>query len=196
MDKQSQQRAAQILSRAFFNDPSIVWILPDAKRRQRQLEALFSASVRYGDRYGHIDTTPNHLHGLAVWLKPGESSPSPLHLLQVGFVPLLLQLGLRNAQRLLRCVDFMDRYQRNLMPQPHWYLFLLGIDPPRQSQGFGSALMLPILEQADQQGLPCYLETYLESDVRWYTRLKFRVLSESRVPGSGPPIWMMSRPPQ
>ena len=81
------------------------------------------------------------------------------------------------------------------MPQPHWYLWLLAVDPPEQGKGVGGELLRRTLREADDSALPCYLETARESNVSLYRRFGFRVLYESRLGGDGPVFWTMLREP-
>ena len=77
-----------------------------------------------------------------------------------------------------------------------WYLLTLGVDPPRQGRGIGSALMRPVLTRADAEGLPCYLETEKERNVRFYGKHGFEVVAQGEGPAGGPAFWTMKREPQ
>ena len=82
------------------------------------------------------------------------------------------------------------------VPLPRWYLGVLGVDPDRQSQGWGARLMKPILDRADADGLPVSLETMREGNVAYYGRHGFEVAATVALPGGGPTCWVMRRPPQ
>ena len=69
----------------------------------------------------------------------------------------------------------------------------LGVEPDRQGQGIGSALIQPVLGRADAEGLPCYLETTKERNVTFYRRHGFDVVAEGDLPDLGPPFWTMRR---
>jgi hypothetical protein len=55
--------------------------------------------------------------------------------------------------------------------------------------------MQPILERADHEGMPAYLEASTECSRALYLRHEFVVLNEMRLPGGGPPLWRMWREP-
>jgi GNAT superfamily N-acetyltransferase len=76
--------------------------------------------------------------------------------------------------------------------EPHWYLATLGVDPDAQGEGIGGALASSLLEWADRDALPAYLETDRPENVSFYERLGFRVEQEVEVLGA--PIWRMLRP--
>ena len=84
--------------------------------------------------------------------------------------------------------------------EPHWYLNMLATHPDWQRQGLGAALMGEVFRIADEQGLPCYLETE--------TRGQRRLLPAPRIRGAvgvdachrptvtGPHMWGMLRSPR
>ena len=76
--------------------------------------------------------------------------------------------------------------------EPHWYLPLLGVDPARQGQGLGSALLKHALAHCDAEGLPAYLESSNIKNVPLYERHGFEVLGVIQ-PGDFPPLYPMLR---
>ena len=70
------------------------------------------------------------------------------------------------------------------------------MEPGRQGQGIGGRLIQPVLVQADKDGMPCYLETQTESNVAFYQRRGFEVISDGQAPGEGFRIWTMLREAQ
>jgi ribosomal protein S18 acetylase RimI-like enzyme len=78
---------------------------------------------------------------------------------------------------------------------PHWYLAVLGTEPELQGRGLGSAVLAPVLEQADRDGVAAYLESSKESNIAFYARHGFRVSGEVRLP-RGPKLWPMWRDPR
>jgi ribosomal protein S18 acetylase RimI-like enzyme len=91
--------------------------------------------------------------------------------------PLLEQMGLHHPK------------------QPHWYLPLIGVDPSRQNQGHGAALMKHALSACDRDGQLAYLESTNPRNVPLYERHGFEVLARLQV-GSSPPIFPMLRRPR
>ncbi len=77
--------------------------------------------------------------------------------------------------------------------EPHYYLELLGVDPPWQGLGFGSRLMQQLTAWADADGVGCYLETAKPRNVPFYQRCGFQITKEIDVIGVH--IWLMWRPP-
>ena len=67
-------QTAEVLARAFQNDPMLKYLVPDDIRRARLLPSFFGLVVRYCLRYGEVYTTAN-LEGVACWLPPGNTEP-------------------------------------------------------------------------------------------------------------------------
>jgi ribosomal protein S18 acetylase RimI-like enzyme len=50
-----------------------------------------------------------------------------------------LKLGPAVVARFVRCDSHTEHLHKRDAPAQHWYLWLLGVEPPRQGQGIGSA---------------------------------------------------------
>jgi len=79
-----------------------------------------------------------------------------------------LEVEMKALLNLGRLHSISEHLHKRYAPDPHWYLFLLGIDPASQGQGLGGRLLEHVLARADAAHLPCYLETYDISAVRFY----------------------------
>ncbi len=190
--------ASEMLARAFHDDPPNVWLFPDEERRRRALLGDFVMAARYGLRYGEMHTTPDTAEGAAIWLPPDDPFPSMIRMMRVGFLDFILtpfRFGFGTFSRFMAFMNRMEKLHKRDMPQRHWYLMVLGVDPPRQGQGIGGALMQPVLERADRDLLPCYVETAKEINVSFYQKQGFEVVVEEDLPGGGPRFWTMKREP-
>ena len=186
-------RAAEIATRAFFDDPFAQYMIPDPRRRSRRAPWFFRTGVRYGWLYGEAYTTPN-VEGVSLWLPPGRESMTLMAMIHTGMLAAPLCLGLGTVRRLVRLLDCTERLHAASVQGPHWYLFLLAVDPACQSRGLGGALIRRGLARADQDGLPCYVETSNPDNPAYYQRHGFRPAREESVPG-GPRLWSLVRAP-
>jgi ribosomal protein S18 acetylase RimI-like enzyme len=103
-------------------------------------------------------------------------------------------MGFGNFMRFMKSLDFVEKIHKREAPEPHWYLMILGVEPQRQGQGIGSALMQPAQAKADAAHLPAWLETEKEINVKLYRKHGFDVVVETDLPDGGPHIWCMKRP--
>ena len=77
---------------------------------------------------------------------------------------------------------------------PHYYLGGLGTDPEWQGKGLASAVIGPVLDICDREGLPAYLESSKESNVEFYRRHGFEVIDvRERARQLGPPLAHVAR---
>ena len=87
------------------------------------------------------------------------------------------------------------RSSRARAAEPHLLLQLLAVVPEAQGRGIGSALMRPVFERADRDGVPAYLEATSERNRALYERHGFVFRGPITVPG-GPTLHAMWRDPR
>ncbi len=192
------KETAGTLARAFHDDPPSIWLFPDENKRKIAMLGDFTATTRYGLRYGDVYVPSEAGDGAAIWLPPGNPMVSTLGMLRVGawqFISTPAKVGFGYLPRFFRMVRQMEELHKRDVPKRHWYLMVLGVEPERQGQGVGSGLIGPGLAKADRDRLPCYLETAKEINVTFYKKHGFDVLREVPVGGDGPPMWTMLRKP-
>jgi len=81
------------------------------------------------------------------------------------------------------------------VPEPHWYLAGIGVEPSQRRRGIGAALLAPGIEASRRDQVPCALLTNTEGNLAFYTKYGFEVVQEGRTPDQGPRAWMMRRKP-
>ncbi|MFE7012043.1 GNAT family N-acetyltransferase [Streptomyces sp. NPDC057651] len=78
----------------------------------------------------------------------------------------------------------------------HEYLWMIAVDPARQGQGLGTALMEPVLDRCDREGVASYLEASSDRSRVLYERLGFVCTGSGIALPDGPTMWPMWRDPQ
>ncbi len=189
------QQATVMLSRAFHNDPWVLYLYPDEVERRRRLPGAFGIMLRYALRYGEITTTAE-VAGTACWLPPGKTTPTLWGMLNTGSLWPSFQLGWQGILRSSRLQIYQNDLHKHFVSEPHWYLYLLGVDPSVQGQGIGSMLLRSGLERADAARLPAYLETMNPINVPFYQKFGFNIVHEGEIPGSNVRMWSMLRTPR
>ncbi|MDX6676093.1 MAG: hypothetical protein QOE31_145 [Solirubrobacteraceae bacterium] len=178
---------AAMLARAFYDDPVTAWFYPNARRRMVHATRFFQIRLRQLAEQELIFTTDDRA-GAALWTQPGrwrEDLRQSLMLLPM--LPVLLP-RIRRSTRAVREIE------RRHPVAPHYYLSVLGTDPEQQGGGVGSALLTPVLDRCDCDGIAAYLESSKQSNLDFYVRHGFTVTERIELP-DGPSLWLMWREP-
>jgi ribosomal protein S18 acetylase RimI-like enzyme len=195
MDPSEEGELQAVAARAFWCDPLFDFFCRDLFHEHVVLPRVFRLFFHDLHAPGAEIWVGEHLgrpRALAGWLPPG-TFPRPTRDEIDRTVRSLALLGrLHNTVKAARLLLEVDKRH---LKEPHWYLALLATDPSAQGRGLGSALLTPVLERCDADGIVAYLETQKESNVAWYRRAGFEVCDEIRLPGI-PPIWCLRRDPR
>lgn len=188
-------KARQTLSRAFHDYSVMKYAMDDSRRRLRGAEAIYGGILLDSFRHGLVMTTPGHA-GVACWLPPGVGTMTFLRQWRAGMTSALFHFGLRGVHRLTAYEALHRRLHHEYAPEPHWYLAALGVAPERQGEGIGSALLKPMSERADREGVNSFLETQWERNVTLYARHGFEVVWSGKPKGHPVTTWAMLRRPR
>ena len=183
-------QTAQILARAFHDDPVFGWIFPGESSRDRRLRRYFETELDHESlRHGAVEVAcvDGRAAGAAVWFPPGAWSPGTEASALPGY--------LRAFGRRLAVVSQYQAVAVGAHPRepPHWYLAIIGVDPVRQGCGVGAALLRSRLMRCDDEGLPAYLESSNPVNVPLYQHFGFRVTGALGLPAGAPVVSTMWR---
>ena len=184
---------ARVLGRAFTEDPVMAWLQPDSSRRAATLPGFFGALTRYHFLTGggaEVAIGESGVGAAALWDPPGRTQHSARE--QVAMLPAVIRAfrGHLAAGRALT-----EAMQAVHPEEPHWYLAIIGSDPPARGGGYGHALMRDRLERCDAEHAPVYLESSNSDNIPYYNRFGFDVTGEITMP-DGPTLWPMWRQPR
>lgn len=185
--------AAEVISRAFMEDPLCAFMLPFKRTRLRTLKIFFrlygEVNIKNGCGFG----VGEPLQGVAYWQFPGQDDLS-ISLKSLGkLLPLLLTwypVGYFRARSIMSCTDLMHKKYTG---QPHFYLDNLGVLPSARGQGLSSRLIRPFLEMADIQKVITYTDTVTRSNVALYEHFGFECMEEAPIAGTGITVWALLR---
>jgi GNAT superfamily N-acetyltransferase len=187
--------ASNVLARAFADDPGLMYVLPDPARRSQLAPLLAGAGLRFAARCGAPLVTSDVVHGVAIWFQPDAPPPTESDFVATGISAVPELLGNQSWERLKRLLNHLDELHVRTVPEPHWYLTVLGVDPTWQRRGVGMSLMQPVFEAADREGVRCYLESPTAENTRYYAQRGFETARETVVAGSDFTISLMIRDP-
>ncbi len=182
----------ELLGRSFCDNPGMRATLgDDGARRLGRAIRLMRGLTATAARCGRVEVVRagERPVGVSLTYGPGDS---PRGLAQVPTILGALSTGPACVRRLLRLEHFLHA---NHLRRPHHFLAILGVEPEMQGKKVGSALLRSLAARADADGLPCYLETDQERNVRIYERHGFGVTSEHVLTElAGVRFWLMLRP--
>jgi GNAT superfamily N-acetyltransferase len=197
IEKRDIRDTGRVLARSFAESPLMVHCVPDDRRRPAILRSFFRAIVRDARPFDGVFVArdADRVRGAAVWLPPGRYPPSTARQLrQMTRAFALGPMGPRALQPSLRYLRAAERVHPKAM---HWYLAVLGVDPDYQGRGLGRRLLEPILERADTEAQPAYLETDREQNLAFYARFRFGLVDTLHPDGPDAPAqWTMWRAPE
>jgi ribosomal protein S18 acetylase RimI-like enzyme len=191
LEPRQVEDASEMLARAFQDDPAWAWVLPDPRRRAALLPWLFRMNFEVTE--AQVWTIPGEMTGCARWLPPGRPE---IHVGAMLRALVATPLRVREAtSRFFAYGRAVEAMRAAAIPEPHWYLAGIGVDPAHRREGIGSALMRPGLEASDRQSIPCALLTNNDENIAFYEHHGFEVVRKGHTPDDGPRSWMMRRRP-
>ncbi len=184
-----------VTARAFWYDPLVDFFTRDMLHEYRLLPAVFKVFLWDLMRPGAAMWVGEHEgrpRAVAGWIPPG-GFPRPAR--QEAGRSLRSAAVLARGRHRLKAFRLLLEVDRHHPHEPHWYLSLLATDPTVQGRGIGTALLAPVLERCDRDGVVAYTETQKEANVSWYARAGFGVIHEVRLPDT-PVVWCLRREPR
>lgn len=189
---------ATALSQAFINDPLITSFFPQASPACALSYYTFRFLVSHTIDNGKVTLAhiKDDIEGAALWLPSERTERSFVDEIRYGGIAMLKHQGLPSILRQMRASKQMSTKHHELLSIPHYYLSILGLRPQAQGQGLATQLITPMLERADSEGKPCYLDTHNEVNLNLYRRYGFEVADQDLMKYSEVKHWMMIRTPR
>lgn len=184
------------LGRAFYNDPLFGFFVPDLLHQTKGLLGFMNGAVNDALPFGEVWVahSDGDVAAAAVWLPPGAYPRGVRRDVMTNFrtVPAFVRARGRIGPS-LKLLNAVDKAHKAIKA-PHYYLAVLGSDPLRRRVGAGTAVLAPVLERCDAEGVAAYLETQKEENIAYYARHRFEVVSKLHNPPC-PPVWTLLREP-
>ncbi len=182
--------ASVALTATFHDDPLMQWFFPDDATRPILLNAYMRASIALSMQRGHAFAAldpERRVVGAALWGPPDIDLFGP-----EGFRTHWMVILGANPHRTDELRDGIAMLgAAHPVDVGHFYLNIIGIEPSCRGTGLGSKVMNRVLDTADAEQVPCYLESSNIRNVSLYERYGFEVTSEIELP-NGPvfrPMW-------
>ena len=182
------RQLGDITAEAFADDPVNKWIFGNS----RAIKSAFTVLAR------DIYTKRGQCYlagdgGAAMWCTSDmDRSLSTLPLLSLAAG--VMRWGAKGAvKRAITAGEVMDA---NHPHEPHMYLFTIGTRKAARGKGLGKALIRPVLEACDREGLPAYLENSNPDNTGFYMSHGFEHMKLFEVGEGSPPLEAMWRKPK
>ena len=185
--------AAEMLARAFQEDPLIGYFFPDASERKNKSSYIFEFLIRYGVLYGEVYAISPNLEGVAVWLPSEKADVSFWRMMRSGGLLMIPKISKEVIGRQRYFSQYVTPMHKRHAPFCHWFLQTIGVDPMFQGKGYASTLLKAMFARIDAEHLPCYVETQNEKNVSIYQHYGFKVVEEVIIPGTEISHWAMLR---
>jgi len=185
---------ADVLAKAFYDDPVFRWMMPDDKTRLARNRVIFTPvlrawALRHGATEVAWDGESGRIAGAAIWFPPGTWPPPVPRQLRA------LPAYVRALGRRFGPASELVAALATVHPKtPNWYLYAIGVDPVYQGRGVGGALLRSRLERVDQDGAAAYLESSKAGNIPLYEHFGFQVAEVPPLPDGAPVVTPMSRP--
>ena len=183
VSKDEKDKALDVFTMAFVNDPAMRWLMPEAGA---YLKHLGTAQMALGGRSLEHETAHmlDDSSAAAFWLPPNVGPDEEAMGAFIESVP-----PEANRGDIAKLAEQMGGYHPE---EPHWYLAALGGDIKAQGKGMGSILMKHALVRVDRERLPAYLESSNPRNIPFYERHGFETIGRIQA-GSSPVITPMLR---
>ena len=182
--------AAATLALAFMDDPLFRYMMPGERARRAWLQWFHHRALAECHRAGGALTIGGPDVGVAGFYPPG-TWPSSLRALLTS-VPMLPFPHVLPPPRLATVgLRVEHRMSRVHPPEPHLYLYVLGVHPTQKGKGLGGALLRHLAAIANEANVRSHLETANPVNVSLYRKFGYEITTTIDV-GAAPPLWTMT----
>ena len=190
------QEASKVFTETFKDYPLFSYMVEDPEARTRIYPHIFRLMIKHTIKFGEAYATSENMEGIALWLPSKRSDISIWSNLNSGGIGLFLKMGLRIAYRSMVFTEFASKLHHEVINRPHIYLFQIGVKKKYRGKGYASKLMRPMMDRADSECQPLFLETHDEANIPVYQHHQFEIIRHEKIPGSDVNHWAMIRNPQ
>ena len=188
LKKKDIKKAADVLVDAYSEDPMLKKIFTDVDKRRIQFEVM----LRYCMKYGNLFSPSDNFEGVMA-IAPHDKDMTVWRTFRSGGFFLGMKIA-SVAKLMAPTTKLMEEAKKNLNLDSYIYLFIIGVSQELQGKGFGGKLLRAIVEKADIERKPMYLETQNEENVSLYEKYGFYVVKKINLPDPiNLPMWLMVR---
>jgi len=188
MQKKDLKNAVTVLANAFSEDSMWKKIFNDEDKNLILTEVM----VRFCLKYGNVLATSDNLEGVMA-IAPHDKEMTTLRVILSGsfFLSMKISKEAKNMQVLSNAVE---EAKKSLNLGLYIHLLIMGVSEEFQGKGFGGKLLRALIEKAETERTPIYLETQKEDNITFYEKYGFSVKKKIILPEPlNLPMWLMLR---
>ncbi len=186
---EDSEHAGAVLGRAFMDEPILLAVL-DPALIQGSLPRRWAAFARLCCRFGEawaVGTVPGEIAGVAIWIR--EPAPPFTDEIKAEFGFPSPDLAVDSAMSRVNAMVAQAEEEFGELPATWRYLAMIGIEPTRQGQGLGSALLRTMLDDAAEAGEVVTLVTARPANVPFYERAGMELAWRGTSNDGSVPLW-------
>lgn len=187
--------AVKILTASFLLDEFQMGLLPDDGSQELRLIKYFTHRIHeaFDDDFHvlaevAVEDGANHPLAIALWYPPRQANNRPSMVRDERFYN---EIFGDKANLAFQVDDLCDAAAPTF---PVWHLAYIGTLPEAQGKGAASTLIRHRQNQAEDDGIPLYLESSSLENVAFYQRFGFQVLDTLPKIGAVALTTMLSKP--
>jgi GNAT superfamily N-acetyltransferase len=188
IQKKDLKNAVNILDNAFSEESMWKEVFNDEDKNRVLTEVM----VRFCLKYGNVLATSDNLEGVMA-ISPHDKDMTALRIIRSGAFFLSMKIS-NEAKKMKVLSNAIEEAKKSLNLDPHIHLLIMGVSQEYQGKGFGGKLIRAIIEKAETERKPIYLETQKEENVTLYEKYGFSVKKKIILPEPlNLPMWLMVR---
>jgi len=188
IQKKDLKNAVKVLNDAFSEESMWKEVFNDEDKNGVLTEVM----VRFCLKYGNVVATSDNFEGVMA-IAPYGKDMTALRIIRSGDFFLSMKIS-NEAKKMKVLSDAIEEAKKSLNLDPYIHLLIMGVSQEYQGKGFGGKLIKAIIEKAEIEKKPIYLETQKEDNVALYEKYGFSVKKKIILPEPlNLPMWLMVR---
>ncbi len=188
IQKKDLKNAVKVLNDAFSEESMWKEVFDDEDKNRVLTEVM----VRFCLTYGDVVATSDKLEGVMA-IAPYGKDMTALRIIRSGAFFLSMKIS-NEAKKFKVLSDAIEEAKKGLNLDPYIHLLIMGVSQEYQGKGYGGKLVKAIIEKAEIEKKPIYLETQKEENVTLYEKYGFSVKKKIILPEPlNLPMWLMIR---
>ena len=188
IQKKDLENAVNVLTNAFSEESMWKEVFKDEDKNRVLTEIM----VRFCLKYGNVYSTSEKFEGIMA-IAPHDKDMTAFRIIRSG--AFFLSMKIANEAKIMKILsNAIEEAKKSLNLDPHIHLLIMGVSQEFQGKGFGGKLLRAVIEKAETERKPIYLETQKEENVNLYEKYGFSVKKKIILPEPlNLPMWLMVR---